>query len=203
MSVILLDQGLFTVYKRLFIVCFVLNLVGLILAATGQFHYAKKKAALFAVGNILALVLCRNEAFLRCVFWLAIKVLGRSWIPLSLKTATTSFLQCLGGVHSGCGVSSIMWLIYSLVETLRHRETTSDEIIGVASTILGLLVVSSLAAFPLVRHLHHNVFERAHRFAGWTALAMLWVFVILTATYNPAEKTYNERGSTLAKKQEF
>eukprot|EP01018_Ginkgo_biloba_P000866 Gb_06902 [translate_table: standard] len=130
-------------------------------------------------------------------------VLGRSWVPLPLKTSTTSFLQCLGGVHSGCGVSSIMWLIFSLVETLRHRETTSEEIIGVASTILGLLVVSSLAAIPLVRHLHHNVFERTHRFAGWTALAMLWVFVILTATYNPAEKTYNARGSTLAKKQEF
>ncbi|KAH9309500.1 hypothetical protein KI387_037411 [Taxus chinensis] len=203
LSVILLDQGLFTVYKRLFLVCFSLNLIGLILAAAGHFPYAKREAALFSVGNILALVLCRNEAFLRCVFWAAVKVLGRSWVPLPLKTATTSFLQCLGGIHSGCGVSSIMWLIYSLTQTVRRSETSSVEITGVASAILGLLVISSVAAFPLVRHLHHNVFEGFHRFAGWTALALLWVFVLLTAAYNPTNNSYNLRGSALAKKQEF
>ncbi|GLJ37908.1 hypothetical protein SUGI_0771220 [Cryptomeria japonica] len=203
MSVILLDQGLLTVYKRLFLLSFALNLTALILAATGHFSYAKKEAALFSVGNILALVLCRNEAFLRCVFWLVVKVLGRSWVPLPLKTGTTSFLQCVGGIHSGCGVSSVMWLTYSLVETLRHSEITSPEIRGVASAILALLVISSLAAFPLVRHLHHNVFEGFHRFSGWTALALLWVFVMLSAAYVPAEKSYRLRGSVLAKKQDF
>ncbi|GLJ38017.1 hypothetical protein SUGI_0773930 [Cryptomeria japonica] len=203
MWVILLDQGLFTVYKRLFLLSLALNLAALILAVTAYFPYAEKEAALFSVGNILALVLCRNEAFLRCVFWLVVKVLGRSWVPLPIKTATTSFLQSLGGIHSGCGVSSIIWLIYSLVQTLRHSETTSPEIRGVAWAILALLVISSLAAFPLVRHLHHNVFEGFHRFSGWTALALLWVFVILSAAYTPAHKSYQLRGSVLAKKHEF
>ncbi|GLJ37910.1 hypothetical protein SUGI_0771260 [Cryptomeria japonica] len=96
MFVILLDQGLFTVYKRLFLLSFAFNLTALLLAATGNFSYAKKEAALFSVGNIVALVLCRNEAFMRCVFWLAVKVLGRSWVPVPLKTAITSFLQSVG-----------------------------------------------------------------------------------------------------------
>ncbi|GLJ38019.1 hypothetical protein SUGI_0773980 [Cryptomeria japonica] len=203
MWVILLDQGLFTVYKRLFLLSLALNSTAFILAATGHFPYARKEAALFSVGNILALVLCRNEAFLRCVFWVSVKVLGRSWVPLPIKIATTSFLQCLGGVHSGCGISSIMWLIYSLLQTFPHPETTSPVIRGVAWAILGLLVISSLAAFPLVRHLHHNVFEGFHRFAGWIALALLWVFVILTAAYTPAHKSYQLRGSELVKKQDF
>ena len=37
LGVILLDQGLFTVYKRLFVLCVASNAVGLALAATGHF----------------------------------------------------------------------------------------------------------------------------------------------------------------------
>ncbi|KAK3005736.1 hypothetical protein RJ639_017139 [Escallonia herrerae] len=204
LSVILLDQGLFTVYKRLFVVCMALNITGLVLAATGNFPYARNKATLFSIGNILALTLCRSEAFLRVVFWLAVNLLGWSWVPLQLKTATTSLLQSLGGVHSGCGVSSVAWLIYALVLTLKDRENTSPEIIGVASSILALLCLSSLAAFPLVRHIHHNVFERTHRFAGWTALALLWAFILLTISYDPKTRSYhNQFKSRLIKQQEF
>ncbi|KAF5474503.1 hypothetical protein F2P56_006397 [Juglans regia] len=204
LSIILLYQGLLTVYKRLFAVCLVLNMTGLVLAATGHFPYARRKPSLFSIANILALTLCRSEAFLRVIFWLAVKIFGRPWIPLFLKTATTSLLQSLGGIHSGCGVSSVAWLVYALVLTLKDRENTSPEIIGVASTILCLLCLSSLAAFPLVRHLHHNVFERTHRFAGWTALALLWAFIILTICYDPKTKSYkNDMGSRLIKQQEF
>ncbi|KAB2078029.1 hypothetical protein ES319_A06G133200v1 [Gossypium barbadense] len=204
LSVILLDQGLFTVYKRLFVVCFTLNIIGLVLAAAGHFPYARNRAALFSIANILALTLCRSEAFLRVVFWLAVKVLGKSWVPLPIKTATTSLLQSHGGIHSRCGISSVAWLIYALILTLKDRENTSPEIIGVASTILSLLCLTCLAAFPLVCHLHHNVFERIHRFAGWTALALLWAFIVLTISYDPVTKSYSkELGSRLVQRQEF
>ncbi|TKY71815.1 hypothetical protein E2542_SST00547 [Spatholobus suberectus] len=203
-SVLLLDQGLFTVYKRLFIICLTLNVTGLVLAATGHFPYARNRVSLFSIGNILALSLSRSEAFLRVVFWLTVKTPGRSWVPLSLKTATTSLLQSLGGIHSGCGVSSIAWLVYALVLSLKERDNTSTLIIGVSSSILGLLCLSSLAAFPLVRHLHHNVFERTHRFAGWMALCLLWAFIMLTISYDPKAKSYsNELGSRLVRSQEF
>ncbi|CBI30664.3 unnamed protein product, partial [Vitis vinifera] len=176
LSIILLDQGPFTVYKRLFMVCLLLNIIGLVLAATGHFPYARRKAALFSIGNILALTLCRSEAFLRVVFWLAVKVLGQSWVPLGLKTATTSLLQSLGGIHSGCGVSSVAWLVYALVLTLEDRENTSPEIISTATTSL----LQSLA------------------------LALLWAFVLLTISYDPKSKSYsNQLGSRLMKRQEF
>ncbi|CAA2967742.1 uncharacterized protein LOC111376191 [Olea europaea subsp. europaea] len=205
LSVIFLDQGLFTVYKRLFVVCLALNITGLVLAATGHFPYARNRAALFSIANIFALVLCRSEAFLRIVFWAAVSILGRSWVPLRLKTMVTSLLQSLGGIHSSCGISSIAWLAYALVLTLKDRENTSAAIIGVASAILALLCLTSLAAFPLVRHLHHNVFERTHRFAGWTALGLLWAFIILTISYDqPKTKSYSDDlGSKLIKHQEF
>ncbi|KAF8031052.1 hypothetical protein BT93_D0286 [Corymbia citriodora subsp. variegata] len=205
LSVILLDQGLFTVYKQLFIVCLTLNVVALVLASTGHFPYARNHDALFSIANIFALTLCRSEAFLRAAFWLAVKLLGHSWVPLFAKTATTSLLQSLGGIHSGCGISSLAWLVYALVLTLKDRDNSSPEIIGVASAILALIALSSLAAFPLVRHLHHNVFERIHRFAGWSALGLLWGFVILTVAYEPRTKNYksDELGSRLMRQQEF
>nr|POE97021.1 hypothetical protein CFP56_46341 [Quercus suber] len=86
----------------------------------------------------------------------------------------------------------------------KDEDNTSPEIISVASTLLGLLCLSSLAAFPLVRHLHHNVFERTHRFAGWIALALLWVFIILTISYDPKTKSYKKDiSSSLFKQQDF
>ncbi|KAJ6396781.1 hypothetical protein OIU77_021746 [Salix suchowensis] len=110
LSVILLDQGLFTVYKRLFVVCLTLNITGLVLAATGKFPYARNRAALFSIANILALTLCRSEAFLRVVFWIAVKVFwevldtsspSKPPLHLSFKvlveyTAVVEFLQSLG-----------------------------------------------------------------------------------------------------------
>lgn len=191
LSIIMCDQGLFTVYKRLFLLCFVVNMAALALATAGQFPYAHQRPAIFSMGNILALTLCRSEAFLRFLYWLAVKLLGWPCVPLRIKTAVTSFLQCIGGIHSGCGVSSVAWLVYALVLTVYHHESTSYEIIAVASVILALLCLSSLAAFPLVRHLHHNVFERTHRFVGWTALSLLWVFVVLTAGYDPTTRSYD------------
>ncbi|KAJ0247056.1 Transmembrane protein [Hirschfeldia incana] len=204
LSIILLDQGLFTVYKRLFLTSLFLNVVALFLAATGRFTYARKRASLFSIANILALTLCRSEAFLRLVFYLTVTILGRSFVPLRLKIAVTSLLQSLGGIHSGCGVSSIVWLVYSLVLTLKDRDNTSTAIIAVASAILSLLCLTSAAAFPLVRHLHHNVFERVHRFAGWSALGLVWAFVILKISYDPVSRSYIDNlASKLVEKQEF
>ncbi|XP_056175748.1 adenylate-forming reductase 03009-like [Syzygium oleosum] len=176
LSVILLDQGLFTVYKRLFVVSLTLNVVALVLAATGHFPYARNRAALFSIANIFALTLCRSEAFLRIAFWLAVELLGHSWIPLFAKTATTSLLQSLGGIHSGCGVSSLAWLVYALVLTLKDRDSTSPEIVGVALVILVLIALSCL----------------------------LWGFVVLTVAYDPRTKSYksDELGLRLVRQQE-
>ncbi|XP_047153386.1 LOW QUALITY PROTEIN: adenylate-forming reductase 06235-like [Vigna umbellata] len=174
LSIILLDQG-FTFYKGLFMVCMALNLVALALSAAGYFPYAKTRATLFSIGNILALTLCRSEAVLRVVFWLAVKIIGRPCVSLGIKTATTSFLQSVGGIHSGCGVSSMAWIVYSLVLTLKNKEKTSPEIIGVAFTVFSLILLSSL----------------------------VWLFILLSKSYEPSSQTYDLTMSKVVKKQEF
>ncbi|KEH39258.1 hypothetical protein MtrunA17_Chr2g0325451 [Medicago truncatula] len=203
LSIILLDQG-FTVYKGLFLVCITLNMLALALSALGHFPYGKSRATLFSIGNILALTLCRSEAVLRLLYWFVVKTIGKPCVSLRIKTAITSFLQCIGGIHSGCGVSSIAWLVYSLVLTIKSNDKTnsSPEILGVAFAILSLITLSSLAAFPVIRHLHHNVFERIHRFSGWLALILLWLFILLTISYEPSSKTYHLTILKMVKKQE-
>ncbi|CAI0390473.1 unnamed protein product, partial [Linum tenue] len=71
-------------------------------------------------------------------------------------------------------------LSYALFLTLKNRADTSSEIIAIASAILSLLGFSCLAAFPLVRHLHHNFFDQVHRFTGWTSLCLLWASMSLS-----------------------
>ncbi|CAK9148157.1 unnamed protein product [Ilex paraguariensis] len=47
-------------------------------------------------------------------------------------------------------------------------------------------------------------FRKTHRFAGWSALLLLWAFIILTISYDPKTKSYsNDLGSRLIKQQEF
>ncbi|RYR43484.1 hypothetical protein Ahy_A08g039892 isoform A [Arachis hypogaea] len=172
-SIILLDQG-FTVYKWIFLVCLALNMVALSLAASGHFPYAKEKASLFSIANILALTLCRSEATLRILFYLVVKTIGKPFVPLRIKTSTTSFLQSLGGIHSSCGVSSISWLLFSLVLTIKNKNKTSTEIIVVAFVILLLLFLSSLAA----------------------------LFILLSISYDPNSQSYHFTISKMIKNQE-
>src|SRR4051794_35656012 len=45
-------------------------------------------------------------------------------------------------------------------------------------TVMTLLLVMSVSAYPILRQRYHNYFEIAHRFAGWTAVALVWGFVV-------------------------
>ncbi|OEL36552.1 hypothetical protein BAE44_0002429 [Dichanthelium oligosanthes] len=192
LGVILLDQGLFTLYKRLFVLCAALKF---------------ERGGACARGDRTLPLRQGTRSRLRHGQHPGahtVPLFGRPWVPVIVKTGVTTILQSLGGVHSGCGVSSLAWLVYALVQALKQRDVTPREVVDVASAILGLLVLSCMAAFPLVRHLHHNVFERTHRFAGWSALALLWVFVVLTAGYDPETASYDRlTASILVKRQEL
>ncbi|CAM6090168.1 unnamed protein product [Calypogeia fissa] len=204
LQTIILKQSWFTVYKRLYLLAITLNAIGLTLAGANYFPYAKSNAVVFSLGNIMMCVLVRNEVFLRLIFWLAVHLLGYWWIPVKLKTMTTALLQSVGGIHSGCGLGAIMWLAYAIALTFRDWKTSSTAILGLACGILFLLVLSSMAAFPVFRHVHHNFFERVHRFAGWSSLAMVWGYVLLGTFWDPSKRKYrvsSRSGRELAEMQ--
>lgn len=114
-------------------------------------------------------------------------------------------VQHLGGIHSGCALSGVGWLILKVVTVYRHRhiEHTSILVVGLLTNLA--VVITALAAMPWVRNTHHkyvdrtdnihtsrlltltySVFERHHRFVGWTAL-----FLTCKANFEPLFPTLN------------
>ncbi|KAG0614272.1 hypothetical protein M758_6G164100 [Ceratodon purpureus] len=191
LEVLLKDQELLSIYKRFFVLSFIINIVLFILAALGHFNYAHNNAALFALGNVLLLALVRNEIFLRLTYETTVQLFGHSIVPLRLKLWITHGLQNLGGIHAGCGTASIVWSIYAVVELFVHRATVPTPPIAILFVVIFMLLISCLAAVPVLRHVHHNVFENTHRICGWFALALIWCFILLLASYDPSRNVYD------------
>ena len=105
--------------------------------------------------------------------------LGTLWAPRCLRNLLTNFLLHFGGIHSGCGISSLIWLIYSAVHLAADHFlfTVWVKICGYA--LLSMVVLSCVSATPVLRFKYHNLFEHTHRYLGWSSLAVMLVFIIL------------------------
>lgn len=67
-----------------------------------------------------------------------------------------TYLQHLGGIHSGCSSAGVAWLIFKVVTVWRHRdiEPMSILVVGILTNVAVFL--TALAAFPWVRNTHHK-----------------------------------------------
>ncbi|KAN0089745.1 hypothetical protein V8E51_020005 [Hyaloscypha variabilis] len=166
-------QVWFTTYRKFFVFVTLLNLAGIVMASLGRFQYAQNHLGALVLGNLLCAILMRNELFLRFLYIIAIYGLR-----------ITSVLQHVGGIHSGCALSGAAWLVYKIVDIIRHRAVQNSSVIATGVITNTLVIISVLSAFPWVRNNHHNVFEKHHRFIGWMGLAATWCFVILGDTYD-------------------
>ena len=89
------------------------------------------------------------------------------WAPIWIKLSVTSVLQHVGGIHSGCALSGagyetshrlenatdrlFSWLIYKIVDIIRHRAVQNSSVIATGVITNTLVVISVLSAFPWVR----------------------------------------------------
>lgn len=179
----------FNTYRKFFTLIIILNAVGIIFAARGQFKYAENHIGALVLGNLLASIMVRNELFGRFLY-LVTNSLFAIWPPLWFRLALTSTLQHLGGVHSGCAISAVSWLLYKVIDMYINNKMHHLAVL-VTGTLTNVAVfVSIISAFPWVRNNHHNTFERWHRFFGWIGLAATWSFVLLDNAYNPATKSW-------------
>ncbi|KXN82504.1 hypothetical protein AN958_02355 [Leucoagaricus sp. SymC.cos] len=198
----ILFQLWFNTYRKLFVFSFVFNIIGLGLAAGGHFPYAVKYAGSIAVANFNFSVLMRNEIFGRCLY-LFFNTFFAKWPPLWFRLGITSVLQHLGGIHSGCALSGIAWLIFKVVNNFKKIDITHPVVLTIGMVTLVTLCICAMAAIPWVRNTHHNVFERHHRFAGWSALIFTWTFTILGDLYVPETQSWNLSGTHLVRQQDF
>lgn len=192
----------FNTYRKFFTFTFSINMIGLGLAASGHWPYGAKYSGAIVVANFNVAILMRNEVFGRLLY-LIVNTLFAKWPPLWFRLGCTSVLQHLGGIHSGCALSGVIWLLFKVVNNFRKLDITHDAVLVMGVVTNLAVMISALSAFPWVRNTHHNVFERHHRFVGWLGLICTWIFVILGDTYDPITRSWNLNGVALVHHQDF
>ena len=77
------------------------------------------------------------------------------WRLTSIK-CSLRMLQHLGGIHSGCAISGIIWLTYKVVMTCENHFNEHNAIIALGLSTNVAVIVTAVAAFPWVRNTHHK-----------------------------------------------
>ncbi|KAJ7928454.1 hypothetical protein B0H13DRAFT_2652929 [Mycena leptocephala] len=192
----------FNTYRKFYTLTVTLNLIGLLLAATGTWQYPRRYTGAFVLGNLQCAILMRNELFGRFLY-LVVNTLFAKWPPLWFRLGWTSALQHLGGIHSGCAVSGAAWLVFRVVMIIADYRHFPASIIATGVVTSVAVFISIASALPWVRDSHHNIFEGYHRMVGWLGLVSTWIFVVLGDSYDITTHSWHPDGIRLAHQQDF
>lgn len=177
----------FTIYRRLFTIVALVNIATFIYVMVSD----QKLLALVnaTAANLLACGLARQPLVVNTIFFVVCSI-PRS-APFWLRRFCSQAYH-YGGVHSGCGIASLLWYL-GFVGLLSKQywkpgpidaSTTTFTAAPVVLTyiILVLLLMIITVAHPKFRMKRHDYFELTHRFTGWAVVAM-FVALLLVFCY--------------------
>ncbi|KAK7690040.1 hypothetical protein QCA50_006685 [Cerrena zonata] len=180
---------IFSLYRRLFGVIFVTNMA-ILIAIFARGGANAQELGLIVVSNLFCAVLMRQDYVINAFFTVFCAV-PTSW-PLAIRRVCARVYH-IGGLHSGCAISGVIWLIAFTVQATRelvNQAQTTAPTVAITYCILALLIGIVIFAYPKARSTHHDSFEKTHRFLGWSAVALVWCQVILlTNDYRAAGQT--------------
>ena len=185
-----------SLYRVMMITLVSINLVGVVFTLAHKWRFAQSNGSTITLCYITAGILVRNELTLRCLYAIMLFCFKR-WTPFRFRNAISKFLLNIGGLHSGFAVSGTMWLLATTVELIRNAmwsqplSNAAPWLSALAIIVTVILVTVCVAAHPAIRERHHNFFERIHRFAGWTALGILWVFISVHDAWDPVHHVFH------------
>jgi len=190
------------VYRRLFSIVFIANMIGLLvylLANRNVTKFSLSDLATAASSNICVAVLIRQDYIVNFLF----KIFWRvpHWAPLRLRRMVAKVYEN-GGVHSGSAVAGTIWFILltiAITADFVHgilNSITSIPVLVLTYVLVFLLIAIATLAYPRFRFLSHNTFEYTHRFAGWLAVGLFWAEIILLANMT-RESTGQSMGQVL------
>jgi hypothetical protein len=141
--------------------------------------------ACLATVNIFVAILVRNELFLNGLYRVLIRTCSSSTVRLGVKNGVTSTLLHIGGIHAGCAVACVLWLVVGM---LHPASTGGGESASLAPVLCGsmllLLAIMCITALPVIRDRYHDLFEFTHRFLGWSSLLLLWGYALLSVNWS-------------------
>ena len=173
------------VYKRLFSIYVVANLIALVIvlcqSKTANLSSASNLSIPIST-NVLVAALSRTEYVVNMLF------ASVTWIPqtasLRLRCAFAKVYE-YGGVHGGAGFSAALWTIAFTIQMTRaflSGESFESSILVFTYLLFFFLLAITISAHPSFRRLQHNSFEAIHRFAAWISVALYWVLVMLISS---------------------
>jgi len=165
----LLRRRPFTHHNRLVALVVLVNL-----CALGWWSGDTDRATALVVANLTLAALIRQQLVINLLFWLATSA-PKHW-PLRIRW-TLGKVYHFGGLHVGAAICATAWFLVLAVTT-----TGPPFVLALTWTIMAVLVTLVVLALPRLRAKHHDLFERAHRFGGWTVLVL---FGVLAAVSNP------------------
>ncbi|KAL8729563.1 MAG: hypothetical protein Q9166_004643 [cf. Caloplaca sp. 2 TL-2023] len=203
-----LRHNFVTVYQRLFALCFIANMIALVVLLTKTRHANpwgpdRGDVATAAATNVLAAFLIRQENVINTLY--SICCATPWWFPLRLRRIIAK-LYHFGGVHSGCAVSATVWFIlFTALITKDFASGNYDQpgVMAVTYVLLALFFSICIFAIPKFRIVSHNVFEAVHRFAGWIAVALFWVLILLVSKASSEMPGADPLGTTVIKSPSF
>ncbi|KAL4805389.1 hypothetical protein BDV18DRAFT_140810 [Aspergillus unguis] len=165
------------VYRTLFSLIFLANLVVLICLTTLPIN--RKHITTIAFVNLTVAILVRQDTVINILYTVACSV-PKSW-PLAIRKRAAKIYH-LGGAHSGSAVMAVAWytggICYNFASfATRPADVPKPSILTLVLSLIALSIFITMItlAYPSIRRKHHDLFERVHRFFGWTALAIIWV----------------------------
>ena len=78
------------------------------------------------------------------------------WPPLWFRLGISSALQHLGGIHSGCASSAVMWLIFKVTLVFKDHLTLHGAVLAMGVLTNLAVGCAMLSALPWVRNNHHK-----------------------------------------------
>ncbi|KAJ7780692.1 nonribosomal peptide synthetase 12 [Mycena maculata] len=176
-----LRHQIFTLYRRLFSIVFVTNMaIFLMMLVRGGAD--AEYIGLITIANLFCAILMRQDYVVN-VFFNVFCAVPTSW-PLSIRRICARVYH-IGGLHSGCATSGVVWLALLCGQATREAIEGGDgahasvATVAVSYSILLLLVGIVVFAHPSLRSKRHDHFERVHRFFGWTSVALVWCQVVI------------------------
>lgn len=178
-------------YMRLWTLVLLAN----ILAIVGVFVRRTETDSPFTYGeaatatstNLFVAALFRHEHFINLLFRLACALPHTA--PLCIRRRAAK-VYTYGGIHSGSGISAFLWyLCYAALSTRQFHGSYALKVSLVVTTAFTFFLLSMIIGLshPHVRRCYHNQWEVVHRFAGWTAILLVWaqtlIVVIASAHY--------------------
>ncbi|GAA1518027.1 hypothetical protein GCM10009677_59220 [Sphaerisporangium rubeum] len=135
-----------------------------------------------ALVNFALGIVVRQQYVINLLFRLA--TLAPTTWPLRVRW-TLAKVYHFGGLHIGGVLAGTLWFL-ALVGGLTYHAArglggAAAGTVAVSYALVALLVGMVVTASPPLRSRYHDLFERTHRFGGWTALALFWIQAVLFA----------------------